>query len=474
MESRCRPERRSPAATGILPRVVLALLLAAAPLPPAAVAGAGGWIAGAARESITPAEPVWMAGYAARSGPSEGVLVDLHARALALEDGGGRRIVFVTLDLIEIPQSLRDRIVTMAADRHGLAPEQLLVNVSHTHGGPMVSGRTVADWGIEPAWGRRADAYVDFLVARIDAAIGRALADRAPAVLGFSAARCGFAMNRRLPTPEGIRMAPNPDGTVDHEVPVLRVLAADGTLRAILFGYACHNTALGPTPLINGDYAGFALERLEADHPAAVALFLQGCGGDQDPSPRRDEADARANGAALAAAVEAALAADPVTLRPHLAASLGICPLPFAELPPREELRARAASPDGFVARHARFVLDSWPNPGQPPPDHPLPVQVVQLGESLTLVALGGEPMADYALRIRRELARDGQHTWVAGYSNFVHAYVPTRKVLEEGGYEGTQAVIYQSLPGPFRADCEERIIGEVVRRAGTVRAAAP
>jgi len=428
-----------------------------------------GWRAGVARVSITPEDPVWMAGYAARTGPSEGVLSDLHARALVLEDAAARRLVVVTLDLIEIPRPLHERIQTMAADRHAISPDQLLVNVSHTHGGPMVSGRTVADWGIDPVWGRRADAYVDFLVAAIDTAIASALAGRAPATLGFSSARCGFAMNRRLPTPEGMRLAPNPQGAVDHDVPVLRVLTETGTLRAVLFGYACHATSLGPTPRLNGDYVGFALGKLERDHPDSVALFLAGCGGDQDPSPRRDDADAVAHGEALAAAVETGLAAEPVALEPRMSARVESCPLPFAPLPPREELRARADSPNGFVARHARFVLESWPEAGDEPPDYLLPVQVVQLGDALTLVALGGEPMADYALRLKRELAAEGRRVWVAGYSNVVHAYVPTKRVLGEGGYEGTEAVIYQSLPGPFRDDCEERIVESVLRQAAAV-----
>lgn len=430
------------------------------------------WQAGVARASITPEDPVWMAGYAARTGPSEGVLSDLGARVVVLDDAEGRRLVIVGLDLIEIPQSLHEKIVTMAADRHGLAAHELLVNVSHTHGGPMVSSRTVADWGIDPAWGRRADAYVEFLVASIDAAIGTAISSRAPATLAFSSSECGFAMNRRLPTAEGMKLAPNPDGAVDHDVPVLRVLSESGALRAVLFGYACHATALGPTRLLHGDYPGIAIDTLERDHPGSVALFLAGCGGDQDPFPRRDEADAAANGRALAAAVEEALAAEPVVLEPLLVSSVEPCPLPFAPLPPREDLRARAASPDGFVARHARHLLDAWPAPDDQPPDYLLPVQVVQLGEALTLVALGGEPMADYGVRLKRELAGDGRKVWVAGYSNLVHAYVPTKRVLAEGGYEGTQAVIYQSLPGPFRDDCEERIVASVLRQAEACRAA--
>jgi neutral ceramidase len=95
---------------------------------------------------------------------------------------------------------------------------------------------------------------------------------------------------------------------------------------------------------------------------------------------------------------------------------------------------------------------------------------VIQLGESFTLVALGGEPMADYSLRLKGELRQEGRPVWIAGYSNLVHAYVPTRRVLLEGGYEGTEAVIYQSLPGPFAVEVEERIVESVHRQVHALR----
>lgn len=436
--------------------------LAAEPMP---------WRAGVAKVVITPTRPVWMAGYAGRNGPSEGVLTDLHARCLALEDAQGHRLLLVTLDLIEIPHSLRDAILGMARQNHQLLPQQLLLNVSHTHGGPMLSARNVADWGVEPHWGQRAEEYVAGLVTQLDGLIAQALSNLAPANLDYSHAHCGFAMNRRLRTAGGFRLGPNPAGPSDHDVPVLRVESVEKKLIGLVFGYACHNTALGPTRQLNGDYAGFALRQLERDHPETVALFVAGCGGDQDPAPRRNTEDAQRNGETLALAVEAALSATPVPLPASLSVGFEMCPLAFAPLPSRAELEARAKSPDGFVSRHAQWVLKEWPNAGDQPANYQLPVQVVELGGKLTLVALGGEPMADYALRLKRELADDERHVWVAGYSNLVNAYVPTRRVLLEGGYEGTEAVIYQSLPGPFQQDIEERIVEAVQRQVQATRA---
>lgn len=429
-----------------------------------------GWQAGAARVSITPDTPVWMAGYAARTGPSDGVLTEIYVRAVAFKDANDHRLVMLAMDLIEIPDSLRKSILEVARKNHGLDPHELLLNVSHTHGGPMLSAKNVADWGIDAIWGRRAEDYVKDVVRKVDSALGESLSKMQTVTVSYSHARCGFAMNRRLKTSDGFRLGPNPDGVVDHDVPVLRIESQDGKLLGVVFGYACHNTALGPVPQLHGDYAGFAQEKLEQDHPETIALFLAGCGGDQDPSPRRHVDDARQNGLALASAVEGALAAAPVRLDAALSTTLETVPLAFASLPPRAELETRAKSGNGFVARHAQMILQNWPNAGDAPPDYRYPVQVATFGKTLSLIALGGEPMAEYAVRLKRELANDGRRVWVAGYSNLVNAYIPNRRVLAEGGYEGTEAIIYQSLPAPFRPELEDRIIESVHRQVQNAR----
>ena len=144
-------------------------------------------------------------------------------------------------------------------------------------------------------------------------------------------------MNRRRPTDHGYQNAPNSEGPVDHDVPVLRVSDATGKLRAVLFGYACHNTTLGFYQF-SGDYAGFAQQYLQEDLPGVTAMFMQGCGGDQNPYPRSVEERVRYHGRTLALAVEAAVDTVPRPVRGPLGMGIEEVELDFVPPPSAAEL----------------------------------------------------------------------------------------------------------------------------------------
>ena len=99
---------------------------------------------------------------------------------------------------------------------------------------------------------------------------------------------------------------------------------------------------------------------------------------------------------------------------------------------------------------------------GQPVRQTPYPVQAVRFGRDLTLLALGGEPVVDYALRLKRELP--GENLIVAGYCHDVMCYIPSRRVLLEGGYEAVDNTIYYGQPGPFAETIEDAILTAVRR----------
>lgn len=419
--------------------------------------------AGLARVVITPESPIWMAGYASRNHPSEGKVHDLYAKALAIQDNGGRRLVLVTSDLIGFPRSIADSIAQRVERRFGLKRNELLLTSTHTHTGPVLAHSLTGSYNLDAEQTLVVEKYTSQLQDKIVGVVGEALSALAPARLSFGRGAAQFAVNRREPTPTGIKLGVNRSGPVDPQVPVLRIEAEDGTLRGILFGYACHNTTLsGDFYQICGDYSGFAQAALEKSHPGAVALFVMGCGADANPLPRGSLADAVANGDELARSVEAVLAGSIKSIQGRLRPSFERFNIPLAKAPSREQFQARLSDKDRFVRLHAERMIASLDRDGKLPTHYPYTVQVVRFGGDLTLVALAGEVVVDYALRLQRELG--AERLWVAAYANDVPAYIPTARILQEGGYEPDRSMIYYGLPGPFSPEVEEIILSRVLR----------
>ena len=276
-------------------------------------------------------------------------------------------------------------------------------------------------------------------------------------------------MNRRSQTGGGYSIAPNADGPVDHDVPVLRVDGPDGKLRALLFGYACHNTTLDFYQFC-GDYAGFAQEYVEEAHPGTDGVV-------HDRLRRRPESDASPH-----AGMGETARAGPgqrrggglgrqglATVRGPLRVALDEVSLELEGPPSTEQLKQQAQSTDKYQKRNAEDVLSALEKTGRVPSSYPYLVQVVQFGDDLTMIGLAGEVVVDYSLRLKRELA--GAPVWVAGYTNDVFGYVPSRRVLEEGGYEARGAILYYgTMLTPFAPSVEERIIGKVHELVDKVR----
>jgi hypothetical protein len=323
-------------ASGLFTLLLFEPLFAAAATPQAAIAANAWWMAGAAAADITPAEPVWFAGFGGRTKPSEDVAQRLFTKVLAIEDLARTRMVFVTMDVCEVTRRIHDSVTQQAAERFKLPPQAILLNCSHTHCGPAVSGyqvRYIRGDVVDPMMEEKAESYGRLVADRIVSAIGEALSRLSPATLHYTHARAGFAMNRRLREGGAYRNSPNPEGPVDHDVPVLKVTAADGRVTAILFGYACHNTVVPAIYSINGDYAGYAQAYLEEMNPGAIALFMMGTGGDQNPYPRGTLQLAAEHGRTLANAVSAALGVkEQRQLHGPLRSALGDAQLDYAEI----------------------------------------------------------------------------------------------------------------------------------------------
>jgi len=430
-------------------------------LLPASITAAAGWQAGVAKAVITPERYMWMSGYAARNKPAQGKLTDLWAKSLVLEDAQGTRLVFVTLDLVGLDRDLSLSIRREIERRYGLERGQVALLCSHTHSGPVVGRNLMAMYFLDDQQQRLVDEYAKRLKATIVELVGRAIGQLGPAELSYGLGRATFAVNRRNNRAKDVpalRKAGKLRGPSDHDVPVLAVRKA-GKLYAILFGYACHATVLDGYEWC-GDYPGYAQIALERSHPGTTALFWAGCGADQNPLPRRKVELARKYGDELAEAVDAVLARPMKPLKGCFAYAYEEIPLAFDTLPTKEQLQRDAKSHNRYVASRAKLLLKQLETAGRLEPTYPYPVQTWRLGSDLLMVILGGEVVVDYALRLKRELSP--RTAWIAAYANDVMAYIPSLRVLREGGYEGGGAMVYYGLPTRWSPQVEEHIVGTV------------
>jgi hypothetical protein len=423
---------------------------------------------GVGRADITPDGPIWLSGYGNRNKPSEGVDEPLHVKALAIQHEKDAPLLLVTADILGFSRAVAEEIAQRIQAELKIPRENVLFVASHTHTGPVIGDNLRGMFDLKGKDLEAIDNYTRKLQDRCFAAAAEALKQMRPAQLSFGRGKATFAANRRVYRPTGVNFGVNPSAPVDHDVPVMRIDNADGTVRAIVFGYACHCTTLtGDHYRINGDWAGYAQEYLERAYPGATALFVTGCGADANPEPRGKLDHARQHGLEIAGAVSQALNGPRTPITGSLKGVFDRVDLPHAKLPTRAELQQQLEDKNVFRQRNARRQLETLDREGKLPTSYPCPVQVWQFGKDLTLVAIGGEVVVDYAHRLKREI-KDGQ-LWIAGYANDVFAYVPSVRILLEGGYEADFNLIYYGLPTRFSNEVEEILVKkvhELVRKA--------
>ncbi len=418
-----------------------------------------GWKAGVARVKITPEHNMWMAGYASREHASEGILHDLWAKALVIEDMSGYKIVLVTTDLLGFPKDISDRIRNRLKIKYGLSKAQIALSSSHTHTGPVLQNSLYDIYPLDSTQLEKITHYSIGLEDKIVGLVGKALESMMAANLYSQNGVTRFQVNRRNNNESSLLPTTSLNGPNDYSVPVLKVENSAGDLLAVVFGYACHPTVLNFYNW-SGDYPGFAQIELEKSHPGAIAMFFQGTGADQNPLPRRTVPLAQQYGKELAVAVERVLNEDMRKLSPSISASYSEIELPLKVPPAREELSAIENRSTGFEKRWAGHMIDIVDKGGSLRTSYPYPLQVWNLGGQAIMI-LGGEVVTEYAIRLKQIY---GNNIFVMGYSNDVMSYIPGVEILEEGGYEGASSQVVYGLPAPWKPEIEELIIQELVR----------
>lgn len=414
---------------------------------------------GVGRVVITPELPFQLTGYAGRDTLATQKAHDLWTKALVIEESASNRIVIVTADVLGLTPAISEAAAQRVMAKYGITRSQIMFNSSHTHAGPMIWPALSMIGDYDTTRIKDFTKYAITLTDKLVAVVDMAMQNLQPMQLSYGNGNAGFAINRRK--------APGRADHVDHDVPVLIAKDAQGKEKAILFGYACHNTTLtGTNNIISGDYAGYAQIELEKKFPGATALFFIGCAGDQNPSPRGTTELAQQHGKELADAVQKVLSGTTVNIGAPLRSAFVRTELPYEPVK-TATLQQELLNGNKYEKRRAKLIVEAT-NKGWDISNHSYPVQAMRIGNKLTLLSLSGETVVDYSLNAKKKYPKE--QLFVAGYCNQVVCYIPTEKILEEGGYEAVSNMMYYGMPGPFSKNVEKKVntaIQQVMQKVG-------
>jgi len=457
--------------------LVVGCLLA---VPDGVKAGGGELKAGAAVRVVNPTKPAATVGHRVTR-LFTNVYQDIRVQTLVLEDGSGNRLVWMGCDFCLVPSPVVDRMKQQIHERHGIKPNAVCINSSHTHSAPPLSPlATATPEQFDPEYG-------DFVVREAVATVGDALARLTPARVRYAEDICRLGINRRLGEPGQIRFGPNPEGAVDRRVQIVAAeSASDGSLIGVAVKYACH-----PVTVVNvglgSDYPGYMRRFVEDHYPGAVVVFLQGCGANVDSqvgasglSPetlsrltvgfgrelatRALKSDqplltlAEGFGRELADGVQRALKNQGTPIAGPIETEYTVIDLPMDKVP-AEKYREEAARNSAFAGVWGKMYSGMLARGEEIPETWPYRIQAFRLGGGkapFTLAALDGEVFCEYGLNLGRMLQPAA--TVVLGYSNGVVTYLPTAQAILEGGYEANAFRTFQ-LPGPYTREVEAMVL---------------
>ena len=390
--------------------------------------------AGLAKVNITPPVGLELSGWA--FGPSVGILDELYAKVLLLENNG-RKVAIITTDLIGFNTEYATAIREGIASKVNMNAGDVLISCSHTHSGPATM--------FLRRWGEINEDFVHVVEKQI---IGAATI----AAKGMQEARIGVGKGRADGV--GINRRDREGGSVDPEVGVIRVDNSQGEMMAVLINYSCHPVAVhNYKNLISADFPGYAMGVIEKTKEGRViALYTTGAAGDINPRQMHDVEYAEKFGNIIGG--EALKVAEGIETRPELTLNVVSerVDLPVRKLPTADELKKRIAEgkeklrklkQEGTPAYHqlmGAYIPIEWAQEaldvvetGRTVDHLEMEIKVVRMNDAV-LVAIPGEAFVDIGLNIRQ--TSPYPYTFVVEMANGTMGYLPTRKTFEQGGYE--------------------------------------
>lgn len=434
-----------------------------------------------AKTAITPAMPVFLAGFASRDYKSAQVHDPIHVKTVLLE--ANKRLLILAFDLIGGDRNFIKSLKGALFRHFGFGADEVLINFSHTHCSLYVTGDD-PDLSLrrgyysidQEKWPEKQHeldyapdiAYYRFVEQAVVRSVARCLEELAEGELELAAGSSDVGVCRRLVQDGAVLWGPDPDAATDKALTVLRLSDTQGRCKGLLFSYGCHPTSIVSESL-SAEFVGAACAVLEERYPGCTAVFLQGCGGEivaaktfGNGGKARGFAEMQEIGDDLAGDV-CRIAGNAVFRKIRCAFHTRLDEVKLYTQPtPLAAFTSVMLSPGSseYQKQNAARVIEAV-DTGSALQHLPMYIAVWELDADTRLVALEGEIPSGYGLMTKALFPRTD--TIVLGYTNGVFTYVPTRRILDEGGYEA-EAYMYHGFRGPFVPEIEDIILGRIVR----------
>jgi neutral ceramidase len=394
-----------------------------------------------AKVNITPDYPVYQDGYGSRTGKSDGKYNDLYIKSLCLEHGG-EKILFIACDTCIIKEAhvldVKSRIETL----YRIKPDHVLIGYTHTHSGPALY-----------KWLKHGDdpEYTRFFFDKMLEAVASVVDCREEGTLRYGQGETYIGVNRRRVNRNNhIDLAPNIDGETDRVLSSVSVHDSQGSPKVIASSCACHPIAVNDDRL-SSDFPGVACSELERTYPGAVAMFFQGCCGDINPIAYDGFDSAVMLGKVYANDVRNVLEHMSKPFSPSFSGCSVVLRVPLSCFE-SERFKEIAASDDVFFKQYGNQLLKSIEE-GTAPREIPVDIACIALSQDLKIVALAGEAVCGYANWLRQNCPES--RLMILGYANGYCGYIPTARILAEGGYEADVSYEWIGLPGRYSSHAD-------------------
>jgi hypothetical protein len=348
----------------------------------------------------------------------------LEANILLVEEDNVLKL-FLTFDLLYVGEDLTKNIIRVASKQ--VDEENIWISASHTHNAPMTDSH-------KPRLGKADSNYLDYVSKKIENSVNGLFeriekAETVTIVERTGKVSVGTYRRRRRPPricagkiKRGeLYMGPNPWKKINRSIKRIDFVTESGELLGILWNFACHPVSHPGANEISAHFPGevrLALREVKQNLPV---LFLQGFAGDIRPKSisgiREHPLRTLKNGP------EFRLFSRTEYFKFCRKISKAVVSAKVRETTPNISNKKSLS----VLHESSRFVQDSK--------TRFVKIQIVPIG-SVYLIGISAEPSNDLLCELARSIPTD--RIWFCGYLEDVFGYFPTKKQLNEGGYEAT------------------------------------